>query len=1287
MFFKRLELSGFKSFGHKTTIEFQEGFTIVVGPNGCGKSNILDAVRWVLGETSAKSLRGGRMGDVVFRGSSSMKPAGLANVTLTCDNERGTLKIDQPEVAVTRRLYASGESEYQLNKVSCRMRDIHEMFLDTGLGADGYSIIEQGQIGQMIAAKPNERRDIFEEAAGISRYKMRREETVRKLARTQDDLSRLQDIVGEVERQCGSLRYQARKAERHRRLTRRLHRLQQRMLVMRHTILTSQYAEAEAKRQEFQRAFEATATQAAQAEAALVAEQEKLEALQVELRNLQQTRYDLRARLDRERHRVEMAGQRIQTIDERLVAIDKELKSRTDRLTIIAGTRSSLESDMAAEEETLANSNTDLQQKIDHLDTVRRENEHATRELERLRGELNELRARENTLLNDKRLAESLSERLRDEMGQTEFQLAELTRQIEEVEAQFNAHRETVAGIDQRLEERRNEARQVQEEIGKDDRAKKELGQRLESLTQELNRATSRLQALVELEESYEGYFRGVKEVMKAADRNEVPGIIGVVSTLLRVPKEYEIAVEVALGSDVQDIVTVGVDAAKQAIAFLKRRNFGRATFLPLDFLHADFPTRHLEPIWGRPGILGLGRDLVEYDPKIQTAVKYLFGNTVFVEHLDVAVNLEREGIRNRFVSLQGDVVNPRGVLSGGSHQTRGLLTRQRDIRQLQETVKVLEGDLKQLRDAMAATKDRLGALYGRAAELQAETHQLEMDGTSARKDLQQAERDLRERRNQRASVEARVNQQRVDSIRQTEIIENCTKGLEELAERLKASTESFQACESEVGHLLTRQQNISEEVAVAREAQRGAAARVAALRERVEEIEQQIADSKADQQAREQERTTLTAEREQALLDRDDAEELLGKLAREFEEADNQANDKNAAIETQGNAIREKSIDAQRFARDRNERDNAVREAQVHTAELRAQIEYLEREAEDEFALTITEIKAELHAAEQAEQEWRQRQEEKAAEEKARKAEEHKAARAAQSEASSEGEEPAAEESTEEAAEKSAEETEKKSTDGDDDEDDRSSFEEGAPVTTPEDDAITEPGVLRTLVTDLRQKLARMGAVNEAAIEEYAKQSERLEFLISQRDDMLTAKEQLEEAIRKIDETTAMLFNDAYEAIRKNFQIMFRRLFNGGEADLVMVEDERYPEPGIEIHASPPGKKITGSITLMSGGEKALTAIALMFSMFQFRPSPICILDEIDAPLDDVNVARLCEALRQFAGDTQFLIITHNKVTMGLADTIYGVTMQEPGVSKVVSVKFDEVEEQGLLDSPAPTG
>jgi len=436
-------------------------------------------------------------------------------------------------------------------------------------------------------------------------------------------------------------------------------------------------------------------------------------------------------------------------------------------------------------------------------------------------------------------------------------------------------------------------------------------------------------------------------------------------------------------------------------------------------------------------------------------------------------------------------------------------------------------------------------------------------------------------------------------------------------------------------------------------------------MRSRVEELRQQLGEADLERTAREEERIQLAAEREAALLERDEAEEAVRDLTVRTDRLDTTIGDLSGEIEEAGAQLRRHQGEAQKLVRDRNECDNLLGEARVRSAELHAQIQYLEQEGEDEFALTVQEIREELQKAQETEAAWRERQEQ----ERQRRREERRAARQAGTSIE--------EESVEEAAPAPADAPEDAETEKD--------LEEGEPVTTPDDDAIDDPARLRAVVADLRQKLARMGAVNEAAIVEYAEISKRLEFLHTQRDDLLSAKEQLEEAIARIDETTKRLFDEALEAIRRNFSAMFVQLFGGGEADLRLVQDERFPEPGIDIFAQPPGKKIGESIPLMSGGERALTAIALMFALFQYRPSPICILDEIDAPLDDANVVRMCEVLKTYARNTQFLVITHNKITMSLADTIYGVTMQERGVSKVVSVRFEEAEKQGLLDDSTP--
>lgn len=1285
MFFKRLELQGFKSFGHKTTIDFQKGFTIVVGPNGCGKSNVLDSIRWVLGTQSAKSLRGEKMGDVIFRGSQSTRPAGLATATLTCCNDAGQLKVDESEVEITRRLFSNGESEYKINKKACRMRDIQELIMDTGLGAEGYSIIEQNQIGQMVAAKPRERRDVFEEAAGISRYKARREEALRKLIRTSEDLVRLDDLVREIERQCNSLRNQARKALRYRRTARRLRRLQQRLFVMRHTEVTEKVTAANLKFTNAQNAFEQSAASCASAEAKSVQMQAQVDEAQASLQEFQQHQFQLRTKRDGERHKMQLIQNRLKSVGERLESIAREWQSRQSRLTVLKSTLESLDAEFAQEKIRHGEGNAELQRDSDHLAQLKTKTHSANQLVAEKQTKLRQLQARERALENDHRVAASLVERLEKDLSGTNEALQQMQEKLAQVEEAFETARVRVEETRTLLTSLRDESKTVQAQIDADDSAKKELNQEIEVLARELSRTSSRLHALQELEDSFEGYFQGVKEVMKAQDKGQLKGMIGIVSTLIEVPKNLEVAVEVALGGDVQDIVTYTVEDAKRAIQFLKDRKLGRATFLPLDNLHTDFPLKHLEGIWQRRGVLGLGKDLIKYDSLIENAVAYLFGNTVFVEDLDVAIALSRDGVRNRFVSLNGDVANPRGVLSGGSHQSKGLLTRQREIRQLQTEGAELEQKLNALQARMAATKDRLSQLYARSAELQAKRHQTEILLANVQKDYDQSERERRERRNQAAQSDARRTQQTVDLQKQQEIAERSNAGLMELKGMLQTAEAELLKTEQENAALLEEHRQRSERVAVLREQQHRSGQTLTVTQKRLDEMKASMTEAHGDNETRQREQAQLEAEQQQCRVDLEDAENTFQETLQEVQIAEQRVAARQQENEVLHQEIKLHQNQTQHLFRDRQEKDNQFREAQVQAAELKAQMEYLEREVEDEFALTIEDVRREMLAEEQAERDQIAAQEaaqarakQEAREQQARvKALAKEAQEGASSEADSSAEtiQPVAEVQLPVVA-KVAD-----SSDSEKDDDALDFTMKDGPVTTPEDDEADTPAKLRHIVNELRQKIQRMGAVNEEAIEEYQTQNERFEFLNSQRNDVVEAKRQLEESIAQIDATTTQMFHEALDQIRKNFQEMYKKLFNGGEADLILVEDEKHPEPGIDIYAQPPGKKIGGSITLLSGGEKALTAIALMFALFQYRPSPICILDEIDAPLDDVNCARMCAVLKQYAQDTQFLIITHNKITMGLADTIYGVTMQEAGVSKVVSVKFEDVEDSGLLE------
>ncbi|MCC5875450.1 MAG: chromosome segregation protein SMC [Candidatus Sumerlaeia bacterium] len=1228
MFLKRLELHGFKSFSHKTTIELLDGCTIVVGPNGCGKSNVLDAIKWVLGETSAKSLRGAKMGDVVFRGSSSMKPAHFAQVNLVLDNSAGSLKMDQSEVQVTRRLFSNGDSEYLINKQKARMRDIHELFLDTGLGADGYSIIEQGQIGTLVNSKPRDRRDLFEEAAGISRYKARREETLRKLVRTEEDLLRLFDIVSEVQRSCNSLYRQAKKAERHRRLTRRLNRLKRHLIVLRHRMHGEKLEQLTGRLNKARDEFEQANTKLATAEAERAEATQRIEEFQRQSQELQQERYDVQNAVNREQRRADSAKQAIAAIAERRTLIEREMSSSSNRLSILENTIQALETDLERERRELETQSVQLETKTRELDSMRSSSDATNQELARMRRELETERAKENKVLKDRSVAESLIERLTQELDNHEETVQRLRDEAAQASEDASKAGEALAQLKETITTLREEHETLRQRIAQSDRTRNELNNKLEELLSHYNKATSRLNALQEVEDSYEGFFRGVQVVMRASQEEKLQGIMGVLTNMLKVPKDYEVAIEVALGGSLQDIVTVSERDAQAAINFLKQTRNGRATFLPLDLLRDNGGYAHIvERILGRPGVVGLAKDLISYDNAIERAVDRRLGSTIVVEQLGAAVALQKQGLRNRYVSLDGQLVDPSGVMSGGSHQSRGFLSRTREIQEKREEVERLRREVEAARARLAEAKDQHSQDLSRAAELQARLHEDQMAEARAERDLEAADRRSRELRNQLASAEARHLQQRHDLTRHEETLAVCDAGLEELQGQIVTIEDAYQELEEGTVERTEKLSDLAEEVSAGRATVSGLRERVTNLGAKLEELRLDISQWGNDQEARESEQKELAEKRIASERELAGAEALLGQLIKQAEEVDARLSSLTQDNEAKLKEARESVAVVQGLQRDRNMKENAWREVEAETVGIKAQIDSLKQDALDEFGETIEEIAASLEKKEEED---------------------------SQTLVSPDG--------TEDGAEEAAAEEDELS---------------------PEDEALlSDPKELRREVAEIQDRISRMGSVNETAIDEYREQKERLDFLTAQRDDLIAAKDQLTETISNLDETTSRLFAEAYEAIRTNFQENFRRLFNGGNGDLLLVEEEGQPEPGIEIYAQPPGKKIGGSLTLMSGGEKAMTAIALMLSLFQFRPSPICILDEIDAPLDDVNCTRLVNALRDFAKTTQFLVITHNKITMQLSDTVYGVTMQEPGISKLVSVRFKDIDEANLLQS-----
>jgi len=1189
MFFKRIEMTGFKSFATKTVIDLLPGVTVVVGPNGCGKSNIFDAVRWVLGEQSAKSLRGNRMGDVVFQGSATYKPMGCAQVTLVIENEDGRLPIDFSEVSISRRLYRSGESEYLINKVPCRLRDIHELFLGTGVGTESYSIMEQGRVGEIVRSKPEDRRLLFEEAAGISKYRTRKAEALRKLERTEQDLVRLADRIAECRTRCISLKRQASKAERYKGLRETLDAVDKKLLVLGSGHLLDGLRTLE---KEFSEANDHLAVVRARNDS-VQARREELQ-LQVEmadgaLRDLSMQKEDqrqyisdaaneivrLRGLAEGEQRRardIEDQTAEVAVREEELAANLAEINAEEARLTVQCIALESRQNARRAEYDRLRADGEATRKKMREL---RKALETSADEVMRLRNE----RSRLQLLLEQASAFEADSERQKREHeeaivcleGRIEAKRGEIDsgcRDLKRLEQECQAAREKASAAAQARDRLRGEQREAE---------------------RRLHESRSRLQALERLASDYEGYYAGVKAVMVAASKGRLEGVVGVVPEMIRpIQAEHDLAVEVALGNHVQDIIARSADCAKRAIEFLKSSGAGRATFLPLDILQAREPGPEIGALLDRPGVLGLASRLVAYDAAIERAVSYLLGRTIVTENVDVSLEMFRSGQRHRYVTLDGQLTSPSGAMTGGSRNRSQIVTRQREIEGLARDVRELEEAESQLRGRMKEREQAIVDHEATAARLREEIGDLRLELGRRETELA-AQRDARDsRREILGELIAKVEANRESSSRHAVERDRCDAALARQAREIEQRRDDLALMEEAVYGRNEEVDRLGDDVSLAEQEITRLSTRAAHLRESAlalfgerQSQERRIGQLRADQ-ARSQ---------EEARAHLDQARRVEGeRRGLEIEVEQIAERQKTAAEEKERAqiAIHEMSDQAAKLLQEFNVASNRQGEAQVDLVNAQAKLQNLRERARERFDLSLEDLTREVGDVAQ----------------------------------------------------------------------DRADLE----------------GEYDDLMADLR----KMGdSINMGALVEYEEENERYEFLTAQERDLIQARASLRDTIATIDKTTQRLFWDAFEHIRENFIEVYRRLFGGGKADLLLqeVEDgDPLLEGGIEIVAQPPGKKLR-NISLLSGGEQALTAVSLMFAIFMYKPSPFCVMDEIDAPLDDANVMRFRAMLHEFSQRSQFIIITHNKITMQLADTLYGITMQETGVSSVVSVAFDQVD------------
>ncbi|EKP93704.1 chromosome segregation protein SMC [Thermaerobacter subterraneus] len=1184
MYLKRLELYGFKSFADRTRLEFGPGITAIVGPNGSGKSNLVDAVRWVLGEQSARQLRGSRMEDVIFAGTATRKGVGLAEVVLVLDNEDGRLPIDYTEVTVARRVDRAGGSDYLLNGQRVRLRDVQELLYDTAIGREAYSVVGQGKIDEILSARDEDRRGLLEEAAGITRFKVRKKEALRRLEDAEHRLLRLGDILRELEDRLDGLTEQARRAHLYRQWRDELVDLEARMV-------TAQAVQAQRRLADHARRLEAVRQQVAAARRRLEEAGAARDALRAQVRHQEQQVEAAQAALAEAERALEAVRTRLAVLDERaaqLASREQELGRRAEELAAqrqagAAGAEEAarrhqallaeLEAARQAEQEArsaVAEAGAAVARAEEALAAAREAHLEALQELSRLR---NEQQARQREQAQAAQRAERLRQRLEG--------LEAEARRLAEEEAAVEAELERLAAAAAEAARREEAARRALEAAQAEARA---AGREAQQLRQQAGEASSRLRVLEEMEREHEGFFAGVRAVLAGRDGGDPAyrEVIGAVAELIQVEPRLERAVEVALGPALQHLITRTAAGAEAAIEALKRARAGRATFLPLDTIRPSAPADADRRLDHQPGAVAWGIDAVRFDPALRPALANLLGRILIAEDLPAARRLAAaSGYRYRIVTLEGDVIHPGGAMTGGHDSRRqesaGLLARRRQVEALRQRVQQLAGALEQVEDRRRRAED---AAARAAADLEA----------------------ARQQRQQGAVSRARLEQQRQAAAQQRQRLERTMADVQSELEELAVPARDGGG-------------PAPDQVEAAEARAREAAAAVAAA-----ETALQQARARRDQVTGDLARATARVEgltREGRLL----AEQLV----RARQEARRLELDEDRRREEAAQLAREQA----EVAAQRQRLQEAVAEGEARVAACRQALAEA-REARARLAARLDAVEGESVAAraelDRLSDELRRLEVEAARLESER---DRLVARLAE--------------------------------------------DFGVQEVPDEPPAGWQEGERR--VAELRRRMAALGEVNLAAVEEHERVCQRYAFLERQYRDLQQAREALRAVLAEMDREMERIFRVTYERLRAEFRQVFRELFGGGHADLILGEGDAL-EAGVQVVAQPPGKKLQ-HLSLLSGGERALTAIALLLALIRVKPTPFCLLDEIDAALDDRNVDRFARYLRRFSG-TQFIVITHQKGTMAAADTLYGVTMPESGVSRVVSVRLAEVAAAG---------
>jgi chromosome segregation protein len=1182
---KKLEIVGFKSFSDRTVLHFNDPITAVVGPNGCGKSNIVDAIRWCMGEQSAKHLRGKAMDDVIFSGSESRGASGMCEVSLTFEND-GRVPVEYlaySEITVTRKLFRDGTSEYWLNKTPCRLRDVTDFFLGTGIGAKAYSIIEQGRVGMIVSSKPEDRRFLIEEAAGITKYKLKRKAAEKKMESTRQNLLRVSDVVAEIEKQLGSLRRQAQKAERYKQYKAEVRDIElwsasQRWLgfAVEKRVTGEAHAELAGQRDAAHAAQEAreTAIEAARLDAA--SEERRLSEMQSRL-------YELDNRIRLGEAECEHMAREAAELDERALAgrgeievLGRQLEEAATELARLALEREAAAAATGGQGTALAEAEGAYRNEREELSRVQRELDGAKQEIGQAQADIARAESQERSLGKRAEDLDLRIARIREEDGRVRARGEELRVEVAALDEALAGLRTSKVDLHEKRATHEARLEELKEEVSRGEAE-------LETLRTELHRRKSRHASLAEIAERYEGFERGTRAIMK--HKEERWGIRGLVADVVQAPAEYEAAVEAALGAHLGSVVVESHEVGVDGIEFLKSKREGRSSFIPLRpraIEHGSDGKIEVVDASSSEGMRGPLLQLVRCDEEYGAVAKALLGDVVVVEDLVRAIDLWRAGERRTLVTLEGEVVDPSGVVSGGSRdaQGSGVLQQKRELRELEEIVAGLQGDHDRAFESLVGKKAERRELETMLEGVRQDSHQGEMAILTHEKDLARF-RDELERCSNRAqtlAVEAEdLGHQRAEAGRE---IEEARLALRAARDRLATAEEQRDTHGRAAVALLER-------VDAAATVVTDLKVRVAQAQEKLSALDHAIARTDGQRKAEEERRARIERSIEEGNTR---AGELRRTIASEREKLAASAEESRTATEELRlgrAAYEERRVELLRA-------EGELRASRGELETLSAQV------AELELKLRELEMNR-AHLEEQIEERYRIRLVDQLSDH-------HLRPRIGEME--------------------------------------------------------------ENRVRELRDLIERMGEINLTAIDEFKALEERYNFLVAQRGDLESALGQLEEAIVQINRTSKKRFEEVFALVNAKFMEVFPRLFRGGHAHLTLTNPDDVLESGIEIFAQPPGKKNV-TVELLSGGEKALTAVSLIFSIFLIKPSPFCLLDEVDAPLDEANVGRFNDLVRAMTDRSQFIVITHNKRTMEIADTLYGITMEEPGCSKLVSVNL----------------